>query len=94
MRKKKWRLSQIFEDQTEALDEKRIMGVVLIVAGIVYFFVRPASSEVMYVGSAMIIAGLACFGVSIGSDKIAAGMSKIASITDPGTQNESDSAPQ
>ncbi len=93
MKKLLARIAQIFEDQAGALDEKRIVGVALVIAAIAYFFTRQASYEAAAVGGAMLASGLACFGVSVKSDQIAAGMVKANEVT--GRQfSESDSVPQ
>ena len=59
---------QMFVDQSNVVDDKRVAGLALVVSGVLYIWTRKAPLQYMDYGQ--IVLGLVSLGVSVLSDKL------------------------
>lgn len=85
-------IRQMFVDQTDVIDDKRVAGLALIASGIVYIWTRSAALAPLDYGQ--IVLGLGTLGVSLASDKIAAGMASITTVVKRSEDNPTQGVPQ
>jgi hypothetical protein len=63
------KVGDMFLDQAGGLDEKRVIGVGLVVAAVVYVFTRPAGADVWVTAAGLLGFALTFLGVSVAGDQ-------------------------
>jgi hypothetical protein len=63
------KLGDMFLDQAGGVDEKRVIGVGLVVAGVGYVFTRPAGADVWVTAGGLLGFALTFLGISVAGDQ-------------------------